>query len=68
MPGQPFAEAFMAIDPLPTSALYRRTDLKALDFKTTRELEDVDTLIGQDRALEACGLARGCGREGTISS
>jgi lon-related putative ATP-dependent protease len=43
----------MAIDPLPVSALYRRTDLKALKFKTTHELEDVDTLIGQDRALEA---------------
>ena len=43
----------MTIDPLPVSALYRRTDLKALKFKTTRDLEDVDTLIGQDRALEA---------------
>ena len=43
----------MAIDPLPASALYRRTDLKALGFKTTRDLKDVDTLIGQDRALEA---------------
>ncbi|MDA1310497.1 MAG: ATP-binding protein [Proteobacteria bacterium] len=43
----------MTIDPLPVSALYRPTDLKALKFKTTRELDDVDTLIGQDRALEA---------------
>ena len=43
----------MAIDPLPHSALYRRTDLKALEFKTTHDLDDVDTLIGQDRALEA---------------
>ena len=43
----------MAIDPLLGSALYRHTDLTSLKFKTTHELEDVDTLIGQDRALEA---------------
>lgn len=43
----------MAIDPLSVAALYRRTDLKALKFKTTRDLEDVETLIGQERALEA---------------
>jgi lon-related putative ATP-dependent protease len=43
----------MTIDPLPVTKLYRRTDLKALKFKTTRELEDVETLIGQARALEA---------------
>ncbi len=43
----------MALDPLSVTDLYRRTDLKALKFKTTRELEDVETLIGQERALEA---------------
>jgi lon-related putative ATP-dependent protease len=43
----------MPIDPLQVSSLYRGTDLKELKFKTTRDLEDVDTLIGQDRALEA---------------
>ena len=47
----------MAIDPLPVKALYRHTDLKALKFKTTRDLEDVDTLIGQDRALDAVRFA-----------
>lgn len=47
----------MALDPLPVKALYRHTDLKALKFKTTRDLEDVDTLIGQDRALEAVRFA-----------
>jgi lon-related putative ATP-dependent protease len=43
----------MTIEPLPVSALYRRTDLKALKFKTTHDLTDVETLIGQDRALDA---------------
>jgi len=47
----------MAPDPLPAEALYRRTDLDGLDFRTTADLEDVETLVGQDRALDAVRFA-----------
>jgi lon-related putative ATP-dependent protease len=47
----------MAPEPLPAAALYRRTDLSGLDFRTTKELEDVETLVGQDRALGAVRFA-----------
>lgn len=43
----------MPIDPLAPAQLYRHTDLAHLTFETTGELEQVDTLVGQDRALEA---------------
>jgi predicted ATP-dependent protease len=43
----------MPIKPLPPKELYRRTDLTHLSFETTGDLEQVDTLVGQDRALEA---------------
>jgi len=47
----------MAPEPLPASDLYRRTDLSGLDFRSTRDLADVETLVGQDRALEAVRFA-----------
>lgn len=47
----------MPIAALDVADLYRHTDLSGLDFKTTKELEPVDTLIGQDRALEAVRFA-----------
>ena len=47
----------MPLDPLAPDALYRRTDLSAMDFQTTRELEFVESLVGQDRALEAVRFA-----------
>ena len=47
----------MPIPALTVDALYRHTDLSKLGFKTTKELEPVDTLIGQDRALEAVRFA-----------
>jgi len=43
----------MTLAPLTADRLFRPTNLKALDFDTTRDLEDVETLVGQDRALEA---------------
>lgn len=43
----------MLIDPLAAEKLYRVADLSELDFSSTNDLDDVDTLIGQDRALEA---------------
>lgn len=42
---------------LPVDALYRHSDLSTLGFRTTKELEPVETLIGQDRALEAVRFA-----------
>jgi lon-related putative ATP-dependent protease len=47
----------MPIQPLPVASLYRRTELSALEFKTTRDLEDVDALVGQERALGAVRFA-----------
>lgn len=42
---------------LPVDALFRPSDLSTLGFQTTKELEPVETLIGQDRALEAVRFA-----------
>ncbi|WPZ35758.1 ATP-binding protein [Thalassobaculum sp. OXR-137] len=47
----------MPIPALNVADLYRHTDLSGLGFKTTKDLEPVDTLIGQDRALEAVRFA-----------
>ena len=42
-----------AIRPLRPDQLYRPTDLSALEFSTTAELQPIDGLVGQARALEA---------------
>jgi len=47
----------MPVPALRVEDLYRHTDLSALGFKTTKDLEPVETLIGQDRALEAVRFA-----------
>jgi predicted ATP-dependent protease len=39
--------------PLPSTALRRRCDPKALGFQTTAELEPLHELVGQERALSA---------------
>ena len=41
---------------LASSALYRQTDLSRLAFETTDELQPVESLVGQARALEAVTL------------
>ncbi|HWW46992.1 MAG TPA: AAA family ATPase [Xanthobacteraceae bacterium] len=38
---------------LPVEQLYRKTDTASLKFSTTAELEPIDGLVGQERALEA---------------
>ena len=43
----------MALKALPPSALKRRCDPRSLRFRTTAELEDLDEILGQDRAIEA---------------
>ncbi len=47
----------MPLDPLSPDALYRPTDLSVLEFKTTKDLETVATLVGQERALDAVRFA-----------
>ncbi|NNE21535.1 MAG: AAA family ATPase [Rhizobiales bacterium] len=49
----------MPIKPLATDKLRRRCDAKALGFKTTKDLEPVKGLIGQDRALDALEFGTG---------
>ena len=41
------------IQPLTAGQLYRNADLAKLDFSTTAELEPIDGLVGQTRALDA---------------
>ncbi|MFZ1863314.1 MAG: ATP-binding protein [Polyangiales bacterium] len=49
---------------LPPSSLYRSCDLEMLGFETTSELDDLDHLVGQDRATEAIHLAASIQQEG----
>ena len=49
---------------LPARALYRKCDTKLLSFRTTDDLEDLDQVLGQDRALEAVHFAAGIKRQG----
>ncbi|MDH3743370.1 MAG: AAA family ATPase, partial [Hyphomicrobiales bacterium] len=54
----------MPIKPLATDKLRRRCDAKALGFKTTKDLEPVEGLIGQDRALDALEFGTGLNASG----
>ena len=49
----------MPLSPLDADALYRRCDADALGFRTTSELEPVEGLIGQGRAIEALEFGTG---------
>ena len=42
-----------AVRPLPPDRLYRPADISKLSFTTTAELQPIDGLIGQQRALDA---------------
>ena len=42
-----------AVRPLTAGQLYRPSDLSGLTFSTTAELQPVDGLVGQARAVEA---------------
>jgi len=52
------------IEPLNVNALYNYCDLEIFDFKTTAELEELDEIIGQTRALKAIGFGIGIKKEG----
>ncbi|GAB4355910.1 MAG: ATP-binding protein [Kiloniellaceae bacterium] len=54
----------MSIPPLPVEKLYARCDAARLGFETTAELEDLDEVIGQERALEAIRFAATIRQEG----
>ena len=43
----------MKITPLPPAALYKSCNLEQLHFDSTEELEDIDIIVGQERAMEA---------------
>ncbi|UCH74758.1 MAG: AAA family ATPase [Rhodospirillales bacterium] len=50
--------------PLLAEELFTACDPKGLGFKTTTELEPLEELIGQDRAVEAVGFGIGIRRDG----
>ncbi|MFP4561055.1 MAG: Lon protease family protein [Thiohalorhabdus sp.] len=50
--------------PLPPESLYQRCDPRELPFQTTEELEDLERIIGQDRALDALHFGAGIRSEG----
>ncbi len=54
----------MAPSPLAPEKLYTHCKLDGLDFETTAELQDLEEVIGQDRALEAIHFAAEIGQEG----
>ena len=58
-PPAPRGSAMSHSRPLPTSALARTCAPASLGFRTTAELPDIDTIVGQDRATEAIDLAVG---------
>ena len=53
-----------AIRPLRAEQLYRATDLSQLRFATTAELQPIDGLVGQTRALEAIRFGTQVGKTG----
>lgn len=53
-----------ALRPLRAEQLYRATDLSRLKFVTTAELEPIDGMVGQARALEAIRFGTQVGKTG----
>jgi lon-related putative ATP-dependent protease len=49
---------------LESTELYRRCDPEQFDFETTAELEALDQIVGQPRAVEAMRFGLGIGQEG----
>ena len=52
------------IKPLNVDKLYNYCNLEIFDFKTTAELEELDEIIGQSRALKAITFGIGIKKEG----
>src|SRR5450830_1610242 len=53
-----------AVRPLPADQLYRPTNLSNLEFSTTAELQPIDGLVGQARALEGIRFGTQVGKAG----
>lgn len=54
----------VGVKPLEPESLYQRTDPALFKFETTDELDDLDEVIGQPRAMVAVQLATGIERDG----
>ncbi len=54
----------MAVETLQADALFRATDAQTLGFRSTAELPDIDSAMGQDRAIAAIEFGVGIQREG----
>lgn len=54
----------MPVSPLPAEKLYTRCEPGRLDFETTDQLQDLEEVVGQDRALEAIRFAAAIAQEG----
>jgi lon-related putative ATP-dependent protease len=52
------------IAPVPADQLARRCDPAAFDFETTADLEPIDEMVGQDRAIEAVAFGIGIRQPG----
>ena len=52
------------LEPLPVSALYNRCDPAELDFDRLENLPEPDSLLGQERAIEAISFAIAMNRKG----
>lgn len=52
------------LEPLAPDALYTACDVDCLSFETTADLEPLEELVGQDRAVEAVRFAIGMGHDG----
>ena len=49
---------------LSTERLYRRSNLESMSFRTTEEIEDLEGILGQPRAVAAVEFGIGIEREG----
>jgi predicted ATP-dependent protease len=54
----------VSVEPLPASALHTPCDPASLGFATTADLEPIEDIVLQDRAVEAVEFAIGMRREG----
>lgn len=54
----------VGVPPLPAQQLRRRCDPAQFDFETTAELEDLNDVLGQERAVEAIRFGISIQREG----
>jgi len=54
----------MAVETLSAESLFRATDAQALGFRSTAEVPDIDSAMGQDRAIAAIEFGVGIQREG----